>query len=124
MQGVVGALRPFGQMFGPGSSTRPADLDISSASAIGAQLWVDPSRWADRFHALVTERLPLLVGGTPGPLNLAGVSTGVGHGHAGLAPWVAALVCAGLALGAARASRARAGERAVPHPDVLPTDLG
>jgi hypothetical protein len=38
--------------------------------------------------------------------------------------WVAALVCTCVALGTARAWRARTGVRAIPHRDVLRTDLG
>ena len=85
---IVDALRPFGAMYGPGSIARPGPLDISSAGAVGAQLCADPSRWASRFALLTTEHLTLLVGGEPGPLNLMGVTTGVGQGNPGLGLWV------------------------------------
>ncbi len=92
------ALRPFGAMFGPGTTARPVDLDISSGLAVSAQVCLDPSRWSSRFGALVSEHLPLLVGGAPGPLTDAGVTTGVGQGNPGLAVWVAGLTVAALGL--------------------------
>jgi hypothetical protein len=101
---LVDALRPFGSMYGPGSIARPGPLDISSAGAVGAQLCADPSRWAERFALLTTEHLTLLVGGEPGPLNMLGVTTGVGQGNPGLGLWVLGLSSAALLLAMARPS--------------------
>ena len=80
---IVDALRPFGRL--RARLGRPAwPPDISSTGAVGAQLCADPSRWASRFTLLTTEHLTLLVGGEPGPLNLMGVTPGVGQGNPGL----------------------------------------
>ena len=83
---AIDAVRPFGAMFGPGTVARAGNFDISSTAAIGTQLCADPSRWASRFEILTSNHLPLLVGGAPGSLNIAGVGTWIEQGHLGLAP--------------------------------------
>ena len=122
---AIDALRPFSAMYGPGSIARPGPLDISSVAAVGAQLCADPSRWASRFELLVADHLPLLVGGAPAPLNLMGVTTGVGQGNPGLGPWVLGLTLAAL-IGAGLRWRSRdAGVGAAPVDATVPgTDFG
>lgn len=89
-------VRPYGAMFGPGTKAESRTVDLSVRNAIGSQVCLDPSRWPDRARALVTEHLPYIVGGSPGPMSDAGVNSGMGQGNPGLAPWVLALTCAGL----------------------------
>jgi hypothetical protein len=109
---AVGALRPHGDMYGPASTPREAFLNLSARDAIAAQLCVTPSTWPERGHALLTSHLPLMAGGVPGPMIDVTISSGMGHGNPGLAPWVLALTIAGLAAGALATRRGPAATRA------------
>ena len=105
---AVGALRPHGDMYGPGSAPREAFLNLSARDAIAAQLCITPSTWPDRGRELVASHLPLMAGGVPGPMLDVTVSSGMGHGNPGLAPWVLVLIVAGLIGGGIAARRPRA----------------
>ena len=95
---TIDAVSPFGAMFGPGSTARAGDFELSSQEAIGAQICLDPSRWPARVAELVTSHLPTMAGGHPRPLADATVNSGIGAGNPGLAIWVLTLVVvAGLA---------------------------
>ncbi len=111
VNGAVTAVRPFGAMFGPGTTARVALNDMSGADAISAQTCLDPARWPERARLLVGEHLPLMAGGFPGPATDIGLSSSIGHGNPGLGPWVLALALAGLGLGW------RAARRGVPSED-------
>ncbi len=89
--GALAAVRPFGAMFGPGTTARVALNDMSGADAIGAQTCLSPARWPERAALLVGDHLPLMAGGRPGPANDTGLSSGIGHGNPGLGPWALAL---------------------------------
>ncbi len=109
---LVAGLRaalPYSPMFGPGSRPHPGDANFSSADAVRMQVCIVPERWPSRFRILTQEHLPLMFGGLPGPLNEIGVSTGMGQGNPGLAPWVLGLTVAGLGGGLVTALRRRGG---------------
>jgi hypothetical protein len=99
-QVAVSALRPHGDMYGPGSAPREAFLNLSARDAIAAQLCLTPSTWPARGRELVTSHLPLMAGGVPGPMIDVTISSGMGHGNPGLGPWVLVLTMAGLVCGA------------------------
>ncbi len=106
-QAGVATVRPLGDMYGPGSRPHADFLDLSARDAIGTQLCLTPATWPARARLLVTEHLPLMAGGIPGPMIDVTVSSGQGHGNPGLGPWVLALTMAGLGLGFVPARRAR-----------------
>lgn len=108
---AVGALRPYGDMYGPGSTPREAFLKLSARDAMAAQICVTPSTWPDRGRELVASHLPLMAGGMPGPMLDVTVSSGMGHGNPGLATWVLALTLAGLVCGGLAARRVTASPR-------------
>jgi hypothetical protein len=122
---TVDAIRPYGSMFGPGSVARLTREDISVADAVGAQICIVPSRWISRGIIIVTEHLPLVTGGLPGPIWPIGVNSGIGHGRPGLFPWVVALTLVGAVMGL-RASRAAVPMRpaVAVAPQVAPTAFG
>ncbi len=95
----VATLRPHGDMYGPNSQVRPDFVNLSARDAIAAQVCLTPSTWPERGRQLVTEHLPLMAGGVPGPMIDVTISSGMGHGNPGLAPWVLALTLAGLGCG-------------------------
>ncbi len=95
----VAALRPHGDMYGPNSQVRTDFVNLSARDAIAAQVCLTPSTWPERGRQLVTEHLPLMAGGAPGPMIDVTISSGMGHGNPGLAPWVLALTLAGLGCG-------------------------
>ncbi|MGE0361823.1 MAG: hypothetical protein AB7R67_13980 [Vicinamibacterales bacterium] len=112
---VVDALRPFAAMYGPGSVARATREDISVADAVGAQICIVPSRWPSRGRLVLTEHLPLLVGGLPGPNWPLGINSGMGNGNPGLGPWVLALTIVALAAGVtARRRRPAAAPAGIP----------
>ncbi len=116
---AVEAIRPFGSMFGPGSVARLTPEDISVADAVGAQICIVPSRWVSRGILIVTEHLPLVAGGLPGPIWPIGVNSGIGHGRPGLFPWVLVLTVVGTLFGL-RAGRGTSAPPAVTA-QVAPT---
>lgn len=103
---AVTALRPYGATFGPNTAPRDGVPELSAGAVIATQVCLAPARWPSRGRQLMTEHLPLMAGGAPGPMIDVTVSSGMGHGNPGLAPWVLALTIAGLACGA-RATRVR-----------------
>ena len=111
-QVAVSTLRPHGDMYGPGGGPREAFLNLSARDAIAAQLCLTPSTWPARGHELVTSHLPLMAGGVPGPMIDVTISSGMGHGNPGLAPWVLALTIAALAAGTLTTRREPAATRA------------
>lgn len=113
VQTALAGVRPFAAMFGPGTVARTMDLDLTSALVVSAQFCLSPSRWPERWDALVDEHLPLMAGGLPGPMQDIGVSSGMGQGNPGLFAWVLALVAVSLAA----AWHARPA-----HPDTAPDD--
>lgn len=118
-QTALVAVRPFAAMFGPGTMARPMDVELTSASLLRGHMCLGPERWPARSARIAFEHLPMMAGGLPGPLQVVGVSTGMGQGNPGAFPWVLALVGAGLLAGAA-AARAAAppdGDRGV---DAVP----
>ncbi|MGE0814854.1 MAG: hypothetical protein AB7O28_04145 [Vicinamibacterales bacterium] len=104
------AIRPFAAMFGPGTMARPAALDISGGDAVAAQFCLDPTRWASRADLLLSEHVPLMMGGLSAPAVEAGISSGIWHGNPAIGPWVLVLSLASLA--AAWAGRRRPAEGA------------
>lgn len=99
---TLDALRPHGAMFGPGTTARVAQVDLTGGDAVMLQLCLDPSRWASRASLLAFEHLPLMFGGTPGEVLPVGINSGILHGNAGVRPWLLALLAAsGLAAVAA-----------------------
>lgn len=119
MSAGLDALRPHGAMFGPGTTARPADLDLSGGDALREQLCVDPSRWPARASRLLADHLPMMIGGTPGGALPAGLNSGVTHGNAGLRSWVPALLAAA-AVAAVAAARRRARTRPSPGEGRVP----
>ena len=103
----VQMVRPYGAMFGPGTKAETRLLDLSVRTAIGAQVCVAPSTWPTRARALVTEHLPYMAGGVPGPMVDAGVNSGMGQGNPGLALWVLAIIGVGVVSGLAGARQPR-----------------
>jgi len=101
-------VRPFGAMYGPGTTAETRIVDLSVRNAIGSQLCLDPATWPVRARALVTGHLPFIVGGAPGSVIEAGVNSGMGQGNPGLAVWVLALTLAGMAAGLVRRGPAKA----------------
>ena len=91
MSATLGAVRPFSPMFGPGTTTRLVQEDLSSDTVVAGVICLEPSTWPDRGARLLREHWPIMVGGYPGRAQLAGVSSGVGQGNPGLGPWVAML---------------------------------
>jgi len=119
---VIAIVRPYGSMFGPGTVAREMDHELSGQRIVAARLCVVPSTWSARSVQLFGEHLPIMVGGVPGPMQLAGVSSGMGQGNPGLWPWVAALILAGVACGVSAArSRPEPGDGVHPvPPSALP----
>ncbi|MBL8137287.1 MAG: hypothetical protein JNL48_11745 [Acidobacteria bacterium] len=113
----VGALSSHGDMYGPGSAPREAFVNLSARDAIAAQICLTPSTWPDRGRELFASHLPLMAGGLPGPMMDVTISSGMGHGNPGLAPWVLALILAGLVCGVMAAPRGPAAER---RPGAIP----
>lgn len=110
----VGLLRPHGDMYGPGSHARDGVVDLSARDAIVAQACLMPSTWPERGWQLVTEHLPLMAGGTPGPMLDVTISSGMGQGNPGLGPWALALTLAGLGCGLMAVRRPSAIPEATP----------
>ncbi len=106
-QAAVQLARPYGAMYGPGTKAETRSLDLSVRTAVGAQVCVAPSTWPTRAHALITEHLPYMAGGLPGPIVDAGVNSGMGQGNPGLALWVLAITCVGVVSGLAGARQPR-----------------
>lgn len=111
-QAAVSLVRPHGDMYGPGSAPREAFLNLSARDAIAAQRCLTPSTWPARARELASDHLPLMAGGVPGPMLDVTVSSGMGHGNPGLAPWMLALTMAALICGALATRRASAVPRA------------
>ncbi|MBP7778516.1 MAG: hypothetical protein KA371_15465 [Acidobacteria bacterium] len=94
-QAGVAAVAPHGDMYGPDSARRAGAASHTVGDAIAAQVCLTPSAWPARARRLVTEHLPLMAGGRPGPMFEVSISSGMGHGNPGLAVWVLALIVAG-----------------------------
>jgi hypothetical protein len=91
---TIDSMRPHAAMFGPGTTARIADLDISGSEALMTQVCVIPSRWPERASLLAQEHLPMMIGAYEGPAAEFGLSTGIAHGSTGLGVWVLALMLA------------------------------
>lgn len=89
---TIDALRPHAAMFGPGTTARVADLDISGGEALMTQVCLIPSRWPERASLLAQEHLPMMIGAYEGRAAEFGLSTGIAHGRQGLRIWVLALM--------------------------------
>lgn len=89
---TINALRPHAAMFGPGTTARVADLDISGGEALMTQVCLIPSRWPERASLLAQEHLPMMIGAYEGRAAEFGLSTGIAHGRQGLRIWVLALM--------------------------------
>lgn len=118
-QTTLVAVRPFAAMFGPGTVARPMDVELTSASLLRAQMCLGPERWAARGAQIAFAHLPIMAGGAPGPLQIAGVSTGMGQGNPGAFPWAVALVMVNLGAGLAT-TRAPARRGATTAADASP----
>ena len=99
LSATVSALRPFAPMFGPGTTERLVLDNLSSDAVVARSICVEPATWPERGTRMLREHLPLMVGGYPSPIRLVGVSSGMGQGNPGLAPWVAALTLAAVIAG-------------------------
>jgi hypothetical protein len=111
VQTALVAVRPFAAMFGPGTMARPVDVELTSASLLRGHMCLGLDRWGARGTQIASEHLPIMAGGLPGPLQIVGVSTGMGQGNPGAFPWVVALVAAGLVAGFSARRTPAAAER-------------
>lgn len=99
MSTALSALRPFAPMFGPGTTERLVLDNLSSDAVVARAICVEPATWPERGTRMLREHLPLMVGGYPSPVGIVGVSSGMGQGNPGLAPWVAMLTLAAVIAG-------------------------